>query len=68
MSEREMLVMMRRQKGLNQHQLAEAIGTKQPIISMFERGRRKLTSESYAAYKNFIVAYNPEENKGGVSE
>jgi len=61
MNEREMLITMRRQKGLNQQQLAEAIGTRQPNISTFERGKTKLTDDKYAAYKNYIVSYQPKK-------
>lgn len=59
-SEKEMLIIMRRQKGLNQQQVAEAVGVYQPAISDFERGKIKLTEDRYQAYKNFIVNHENE--------
>lgn len=57
LSERDMLLMMRRQKGINQDEVARFIGAHQPLISDFERCKCELTRIRYEKYKEFIINY-----------
>jgi transcriptional regulator with XRE-family HTH domain len=55
-----LLVLLRKERGVSQEQLAERLGKKQPFVSLVERRERRLDVVEYYAFAKAIGA-DPEE-------
>lgn len=55
-----LLVLLRKERGLSQEQLAGRLGKKQPFVSLVERKERRLDVVEYYAFVKAIGA-DPEE-------
>jgi len=56
----DLLIELRKERGVSQEALAERLGKKQPFISLVERGERRLDIVEFYAFVRAIGA-DPEE-------
>lgn len=58
LTEREMLIITRKQKGIKQKDIAKELGVSQSAVSHHEVDFIKFSQKNYEKYKDFIINYD----------